>query len=1082
MVTRRVGVGRLRRATAAALMGASLAVLGAGTVPPAYAQSAAVNLSIPAGPLESALLSLGRQAGLHLVYPTELARGRVTSGVSGTVSANDALAQLLAGTGLSYQFTGANTVRISAPASGRDEVAADGSVILDTIDVSGRAGVSQADAPYETPGSVFHIGSENLERYRGTSPSDLVKGAPGVLSGDSRANGGIDVNIRGMQGQGRVQVTVDGAQNSTALYRGYQGLSSSTFLDPDFIAGVTVNKGPSTGASGVGAIGGSVAMRTLSASDIVPEGETFGARIKVEGRGNTTSPFSEPHKWASGAQTGSDYTYAVPQYPLSRPGILELGSGSASVAVAARSENLDLLAAFAHRKYGNYHAGTTGDGAPVPVSCTVAGGSCALDWYRRGLTAYLPGEEVLNTSQDTYSALVKGTLRFGDDHKLDLGFSRYDSIYGETFASGMWNNEQAHDQKKPLSHVIVDGYTARYNWNSESDLFDLKANLWLTNLDETSRSGLSMSNKWGRMYGGDIANTSRFDTALGALSLNYGLSYMSEATGPDRSQYVEIPPREGTRTEASAFADAKWSPFGWLDVDGGLRWHGYRTEDTRPAGTVWPVPTKTVFSGDAVDYSVGVTVKPLDGLQIFGTYKEASRLPSLFETVGGFMTTLDPNLRPERAKTWEVGANYTRDGIFTDSDSLRFKVSYFDNTVDDYTNRRWINWQMYMSNIARAHFSGLDLSARYEVNGFSAELAGSYYTDVQFCRTLANCKNSSLGADYAGNQIPPKYAASLTLSQRLLEDRLTLSARVSHTGPRSAGAEYAGSGSNPFVAAIPWKPYTLVDLALSYKATDALTLSLGVENLMDVYYVEPLSIALMPSPGRTIRLGLTADLNGQTLSSPAWADGSASYDWSGFHAGIHGGIGIAGVSGSNFRLPIWGSTVEPYVLPDINGTSFGVQAGYSHQFGNNLVLGLEGEFSSLGYKGTAATDTYRSGAITTAINWMGSARLRTGFAIDRWQVYGLAGYTFADVEGGYAHGGSHTVTGRRVIGGWTAGGGVEYALTENLSLKGEYTFTQLNDDTLKMENLNWQGTNYGTPNWTPMPKLDQVKLGLNYRF
>lgn len=91
---------------------------------------------------------------------------------------------------------------------------ANGTVVLDTITISnGQAirfneGQSQV---YSNAGSTAYISSETIERLHGTSPADILKGVAGVQTGDSRNGGALDVNIRGIQGQSRVAVTVDGS-------------------------------------------------------------------------------------------------------------------------------------------------------------------------------------------------------------------------------------------------------------------------------------------------------------------------------------------------------------------------------------------------------------------------------------------------------------------------------------------------------------------------------------------------------------------------------------------------------------------------------------------------------------------------------------------------------------------------------------------------------------------------------------------------------------------------------------------------------------------------------------------------------
>ena len=50
------------------------------------------------------------------------------------------------------------------------------------------------------------------------SVGDFLTGMPGVLTGDNRNSGAIDVNVRGMQGFGRVPVVVDGTQPPEHLH------------------------------------------------------------------------------------------------------------------------------------------------------------------------------------------------------------------------------------------------------------------------------------------------------------------------------------------------------------------------------------------------------------------------------------------------------------------------------------------------------------------------------------------------------------------------------------------------------------------------------------------------------------------------------------------------------------------------------------------------------------------------------------------------------------------------------------------------------------------------------------------------
>ncbi|WP_239507627.1 Plug domain-containing protein, partial [Proteus mirabilis] len=65
---------------------------------------------------------------------------------------------------------------------------------------------------YEKDVANIYLGKALIERYQGVSPADLFKSAIGVYSGEARNGGALDPNIRGIQGQGRIPVTVDGTE------------------------------------------------------------------------------------------------------------------------------------------------------------------------------------------------------------------------------------------------------------------------------------------------------------------------------------------------------------------------------------------------------------------------------------------------------------------------------------------------------------------------------------------------------------------------------------------------------------------------------------------------------------------------------------------------------------------------------------------------------------------------------------------------------------------------------------------------------------------------------------------------------
>ena len=900
------------------MMSTAMSFYSIGVRPAVAQEDAQKNFAIPAGPLNQALTSFGRQAGLQVSYLASVASGKTSPGVSGRLSNQAALARLLQGSGLEYSFINATTVSIShaSNVSGAAQ-SADGSILLDTITVTNNLN-TMMDATYSSAGSSTYLSQQKIEQFRGMSTGDFLKGQAGVMTGDNRNSGAVDINIRGMQGFGRVPVVVDGAQQQNTVYRGYSGVASRNYIDPDMIGGVEIVKGPSSGVYGVGATGGVAVMRTLNADDIIKDGQNYGFRVRGSMIGNTSTPPAEGTRggldqysksyltgcsWACTPQTVPDevLNYDVSQlgapHGMDRPGFLKPTSGSGSVAFASRWENLEVVAGYTRRKTGNYHAGKHGDTPDKIISTTRkdswSGGPGKPDIYNEwtdvtvgGLNRYRAGEEVLNTSQDNTSYMLKSKFMLDDGHSLNLGYMKYKSDFGELMPSMIIRFDGA--EQAPLSHVSVDTYTARYNWKpDDNELINLTANLWHTKTDTHIMTPYKFgavempTGYWdiAKRTGFDLSNDSKFDTGFGDLTLSYGGSYTYETLAPpsdvdkvlDAGLTIEAA-RDGWRKEGSGYINGEWKPLDWLKLDAGLRYTKTHSYDRKPIQD--PTPDENYDTAPWQNKEerssgftpiVAVTVEPLDGLQFYVRYAEAIRAPSLFESTTGFSVSALPSIaiKPEHAKNWEFGTNLSMDNVFDTGDELRLKAVYFNNTIDDYLTRGIRADQRggtSMRNLKQAKFKGFELSGRYDMGAFYTEASGIYYTDTQFCMSEAfkgqNCFSDGNPAGYSQLHVQPKISGSITLGARMFEESLDVGTRISYTGKRPTELLNISNGSQ--TTTIAWKPYTLVDLFASYKINEDTTLDFNVDNVTDVYYMDALTLGLTPSPGRTFRASLTA--------------------------------------------------------------------------------------------------------------------------------------------------------------------------------------------------------------------------------
>ncbi len=148
----------------------------------------------------------------------------------------------------------------------------------------------------------------------------VIRSIPGAFTQQDKGSGVVSVNIRGENGLGRVNTMVDGVTQtfySTALDSGQSGGSSQfgAAIDPNFIAGVDVNKSNFSGASGINALAGSANFRTLSVNDVITDDKPFGIILKgMAGSNATKSNFmttAAGRKWLdNGGYVGVVYGYS----------------------------------------------------------------------------------------------------------------------------------------------------------------------------------------------------------------------------------------------------------------------------------------------------------------------------------------------------------------------------------------------------------------------------------------------------------------------------------------------------------------------------------------------------------------------------------------------------------------------------------------------------------------------------------------------------------------------------------------------------------------------------------------------------
>ena len=192
-------------------------------------------------------------------------------------------------------------------------------------------------------------------------------------------------------------------------------------------------------------------------------------------------------------------------------------------------------------------------------------------------------------------------------------------------------------------------------------------------------------------------------------------------------------------------------------------------------------------------------------------------------------------------------------------------------------------------------------------------------------------------------------------------------------------------------------------------------------------------------------------------AAPSSQSAALAINWTGFYIGGQAGYAYGDNHGAyNLSTPS-GVVGSDALSHDAQGVIFGAHVGYNHQF-DNFVAGLEGSVdgtSLIKRETIGASDANSDNAVLTSLvqsDIQGAMRARAGYAFGRFLPFAAGGLaigsfgTQSDLASsnaalglydGFATKGLQWTT--RV--GWTVGGGVEWAVNNNWSIRGEYRYS-----------------------------------------
>lgn len=231
----------------------------------------------------------------------------------------------------------------------------------------------------------------------------------------------------------------------------------------------------------------------------------------------------------------------------------------------------------------------------------------------------------------------------------------------------------------------------------------------------------------------------------------------------------------------------------------------------------------------------------------------------------------------------------------------------------------------------------------------------------------------------------------------------------------------------------------------------------------------------------TMTGALAADLPARSypMAPVVYAGAAPVFSWTGFYVGADAGYAFTG-SNDNAHLNVnnFGGPGGVYGR-DLRGFTYGAHAGYNAQFGI-FVVGAELGLNGGDVKGSDNYPQYFNDT-NTKISYYTTAELKAGVAFDRVLVYVTGGIAGGDVKISQNYYPTRliptTFSSSKFQVGYTLGAGVEYALTDKWSVRGEYKFVDLGDG----DHNGFDSRNVAT-NIRNASSFHVARIGVNYGF
>ncbi|VVO14789.1 Ferrichrome outer membrane transporter/phage receptor [Pseudomonas fluorescens] len=766
-------------------------------------QQTQFSFSLTAKPLPQALSDFSRVTGISVVYTDEAPYSLNAPAVSGQMSAEQALQQLLSGSGFTFRRTDGHTMALEPlPTEGALNLGA--TTITSVMDQStsyqppATTSVMRSSASLqEIPQTVNVVAAQVIRDQAPRNLDDALANVSGITQGNTLGSTQDSVMTRGFGDNRNGSIMRDGMPI-------VQGRGMNATVDR-----VEVLKGPASLLYGIQDPGGVVNMVSKK-----PELEQYNAltvRGSTYGEGKNGSGGTFDSTGALGTSglayrmvldhEDEDYwrNYGVHRETLVAPSLAWFG------------ESTKLLFAYEHREFLTpFDRGTVidpRDNHPLDIPRDRRLDEPFNDMEGRSDLYHFEADHELN-----------------DNWKAHFGYSwnreTYDASQVRVTAIDTQKGTLTRSMDGTQDALSTDRFTTA-SLEGKIDVAGMRHDLVL-----------GIDDEYRKIYRADLIRQKSL-TTFSYLNPVYGREVEGTTVSPaDSAQTDKL------RSNSAFLQDSIHLTDQWILVAGG-RFQEY----DQYAGKGVPFKANTDSNGQKWVPRAGLVYRYTDELSFYGSYTESFKPNSTIAPLSGSSTVLDGSIAPEEAKSWEVGARLDMPGRVTGN------IALFDIKKRNVLVANSEGPVTLYSAAGEVRSRGLELDLSGQLSDRWSMIGSYAYTDAEVTED----------PDYKGKKLQNVARNSGSLSA-VYDFGRVIGGDQLRVG---AGARYVGERAGNAVNDFELPSYTVADAFATYDTQldgQKVKFQLNVKNLFDRTYYTSAASRFFVSMGDSRQVTLSSTL------------------------------------------------------------------------------------------------------------------------------------------------------------------------------------------------------------------------------